>query len=95
MINNIRKKTIPSKWYTDEQILKIEKKNIFSKSWHLICSTAQISNPGDYKTMMINDQPIIILKDRNSSINAFYNVCQHRGCAVSYTHLTLPTILRV
>ena len=56
MIDSIRKKTIPSKWYTDEQILEIEKKNIFSKSWHLFCSTDQISNPGDYKAMMINDK---------------------------------------
>ena len=82
MIDNIRRKTIPSKWYMDEQILKIEKRNIFSKSWHLFCSTDQISNPGDYKTMMINDQPIIIIKDENNSINAFYNVCQHRGCVL-------------
>ena len=82
MIDNIRRKTIPSKWYMDEQILKIEKRNIFSKSWHLFCSTDQISNSGDYKTMMINDQPIIIIKDENNSINAFYNVCQHRGCVL-------------
>ena len=78
----LRDKTIPSSWYSDEKILKIEKENIFSKSWHLLGSIDQIPNKGDYSIKTINEQPIVIIKDKIGKINVFYNVCQHRGCVL-------------
>ena len=56
------------------------KKNIFSKSWHLLGSINQVPNKGDYVAKTINDQPIILTRDNNNTLNTFYNVCQHRGC---------------
>jgi len=78
----LRDKTIPSSWYSDKKILKIEKKNIFSKSWHLLGSVDQVSNKGDYIIRRINEQPIILIKDKVGRINVFYNICQHRGCVL-------------
>ena len=78
----MRDKTIPSSWYSDEKILKIEKENIFSKSWHLLGSIDQIPNKGDYLIKTINEQPIVVIKDNVGKINVFYNVCQHRGCVL-------------
>ena len=78
----LRKKTIPSSWYSDKRILKIEKENIFSKSWHLLGSIDQIPNKGDYLIKTINDQPIVVINDMAGVINVFYNVCQHRGCVL-------------
>ena len=74
--------TIPSQWYLDTEIFELEKKNIFSKSWHLIGSTSQVCNKGDYIVKKINDQPIVIVRDSNNTLNTFYNVCQHRGCVL-------------
>ena len=82
MSENLRAKTIPSDWYIDEEILKIEKKNIFLKSWQLFGSTDQVPDKGDYKIKSINGQPLILIKNKNDSLNVFYNVCQHRGCVM-------------
>jgi len=78
----LRDKTISSSWYSDEKILKIEKENIFSKSWHLLGSIDRIPNKGDYLIKTINEQPIVVIKDKVGEINVFYNVCQHRGCVL-------------
>ena len=78
----LRDKTITSSWYSDEKILKIEKENIFSKSWHLLGSIDRIPNKGDYLIKTINEQPIVVIKDKVGEINVFYNVCQHRGCVL-------------
>ena len=78
----LRNKTIPSSWYSDEKILKLEKENIFSKSWHLLGSIDNVPNNGDYLIRTINEQPIILLRDKGGTINVFYNVCQHRGCVL-------------
>tara|TARA_B110000495_G_scaffold39565_1_gene31929 strand:- start:1300 stop:2325 length:1026 start_codon:yes stop_codon:yes gene_type:complete len=72
--------TIPSQWYLDKKIFELEKKNIFSKSWHLLGSTNQVPNKGDYIVKTINDQPIVLTRDNNNTLNTLYNVCQHRGC---------------
>ena len=78
----LRNKTITSSWYSDEKILKLEKENIFSKSWHLLGSIDRIPNEGDYLIKTINEQPIVVIKDKVGEINVFYNVCQHRGCVL-------------
>jgi choline monooxygenase len=78
----LREETITSSWYSDEKILKIEKENIFSKSWHLLGSIDRIPNKGDYLIKTINEQPIVVIKDKVGNINVFYNVCQHRGCVL-------------
>ena len=72
--------TLSSSWYQDKEIFALEKKNIFSKSWHLLGSINQVPNKGDYVAKTINDQPIILTRDNNNTLNTFYNVCQHRGC---------------
>ena len=64
----LRDKTLTSSWYSDEKILKIEKENIFSKSWHLLGSIDRIPNKGDYLIKTINEQPIIVIKDKVGKI---------------------------
>ena len=65
----LREKTIPSSWYSDEKILKIEKENIFSKSWHLLGSIDRIPIKGDYLIKTINEQLIVVIKDKVGEIN--------------------------
>ena len=71
--------TIPSNWYYDDSVFNLEKGNIFSKSWHLVGSEKVIPNVGDCIVKKINNQPIIISRQKDESVKAFYNVCQHRG----------------
>ena len=38
-----------------------------------------LEQAGDYRVERIADQCILLVRDEESSIRAFYNVCQHRG----------------
>lgn len=71
--------TIPSEWYYDDTLFNLEKSSIFSKSWHLVGPEKVIPNVGDSIVKKINNQPIIISRQKDESVKAFYNVCQHRG----------------
>lgn len=71
--------TIPSEWYYTDEIFNLEKKTIFNKSWHLIGSKSKIPNPGDTIIYEVLNNPIIIVRQEDYSVRAFYNVCQHRG----------------
>ena len=40
-------------------------------------------NPGDYKAMEVTGIPILITREKNNKVNAFRNVCTHRGAIVA------------
>jgi choline monooxygenase len=74
-----RSKTIPSAWYVHPAYHEIDRKYVFARSWQYVCSTAQLKSSGDYVTDLIGGNPIIISRDKDGSLKAYYNVCKHRG----------------
>lgn len=73
---------VHSSVYTDPTIFKAEIAKIFEKSWVYIGHESEISNPGDYKTTMIGERPVILTRGKDHSINVLLNVCRHRANAV-------------
>ena len=71
--------TLPSRYYHDPQIHRQELDNIFHKSWCYVGHASQLPNPGDYRVERVADQCIFLVRDQDSTLNAFFNVCQHRG----------------
>ena len=43
---------------------------------------SRIPNAGDYFLLNIFDESLIILRDRQGQVRAFYNVCRHRGTRI-------------
>ncbi|SVC77983.1 uncharacterized protein METZ01_LOCUS330837, partial [marine metagenome] len=74
--------TLPQKYYIDSTILKMEIENIFSKSWLYCGRCDDVSEQGEYKIVEIGNESIIILRNIDGMINAFYNVCRHRGTRI-------------
>src|SRR5687768_685454 len=72
-------KTLAREIYTHEAVLAEERDRIFSRSWNCVGRTSSISNPGDYIVRTIAGDSIIILRDRNGEVRAFFNTCRHRG----------------
>ena len=78
-----RAKTIPSRWYTSEQIYRAEQDAIFSKYWQLVCHKDQLKEPGDMVTLDVAGNPVLVVKSQDGDLRAFYNVCKHRGGPVA------------
>jgi len=74
-----RSYTLPSSWYTDPAIFEREKERIFHRSWIYACHESQVANPGDYATVQVVDQGVAVVRGRDGTLRAFYNVCQHRA----------------
>ncbi|MFY9221079.1 MAG: aromatic ring-hydroxylating dioxygenase subunit alpha [Blastocatellia bacterium] len=75
--------TIPSDWYFSAEMLAAEKLNIFAKTWQLVGRLEQVATPGSYFTATIADEPVVIVRDKDSKIRAFSNVCRHRAGEVA------------
>lgn len=78
-----RAQTIPSHWYHSDEILNFEKEHLFSKFWQLACHENQLPESGDMYTLEVAGNPILIVRDREHNLRAFYNVCKHRGGPVA------------
>ncbi len=73
------KRTLPGKYYHDENIYQEELEKIFYKSWIFACRAEEIPSVGDYKLIQVGDESIILLRDKSMEVKAHFNVCRHRG----------------
>jgi Rieske 2Fe-2S family protein len=52
------------------------------KYWVCAGHQSRIPNAGDYFLLNLLEESLIILRDRQGVIRAFYNVCRHRGTRI-------------
>jgi nitrite reductase/ring-hydroxylating ferredoxin subunit len=70
---------IPIEAYTSEAYARAENEKLWGKVWQTTCRVEEIPKVGDYSTYDIMDESIIVVRTAPDKIEAFYNVCQHRG----------------
>ena len=73
-----RAHAMPKSVYTSPAFLALEEKHIFSKEWLCAGRADSLPDPGDYLTMEITGEPVIILRDRDGTLRGLSNVCRHR-----------------
>ncbi|NDW04940.1 aromatic ring-hydroxylating oxygenase subunit alpha [Jiella pacifica] len=71
-------RAMPRSVYTAQDFLDLELEHIFSREWICAGRTDALKAPGDYLTLEIAGEPIIVLRDREGTLRAMSNVCRHR-----------------
>jgi phenylpropionate dioxygenase-like ring-hydroxylating dioxygenase large terminal subunit len=70
---------IPASDYTDPEVGRRERERLWPKVWQVACREEEIPNVGDYVKYDIVGESIIVVRVAGDRIDAYYNVCQHRG----------------
>jgi phenylpropionate dioxygenase-like ring-hydroxylating dioxygenase large terminal subunit len=73
-----RARAMPKSVYTSEDFVKLEQEHIFAREWLCAGRAEALPNPGDYLTMTIAGEPVVVLRDKDGEIRAMSNVCRHR-----------------
>ncbi|MBN8631512.1 MAG: Rieske 2Fe-2S domain-containing protein, partial [Rhodobacterales bacterium] len=73
-----RARAMPKSVYTSPAFAEAEERHIFAQEWLCAGRADALPAPGDYLTMTIAGEPVIILRDREGVLRGMSNVCRHR-----------------
>jgi phenylpropionate dioxygenase-like ring-hydroxylating dioxygenase large terminal subunit len=65
--------------YTSPEFMRLEWERMWTKVWLLGGRLIDIPEAGDFIVTEIGPESILIVRQADGSVRAFYNVCQHRG----------------
>jgi len=65
--------------YTDAQIFELEMERIHETVWIYCGHESQVPKPGDYYTVQLGRQPMVMVRGKDQRVQVLYNRCPHRG----------------
>jgi Rieske 2Fe-2S family protein len=75
--------TPPGRLYWDPEVLRTELERFFYRHWLSIGREDQIPSEGDFFTIRVGPESILVARDGKGHVGAFYNLCRHRGTRVA------------
>jgi phenylpropionate dioxygenase-like ring-hydroxylating dioxygenase large terminal subunit len=86
---------VPKQDYICRDFARAEKDRLWPRVWQVACREEELAKVGDTVVYDICDQSIVVVRSAADRIQAFYNVCMHRGrrlvddtCHVARFHCT-------
>jgi glycine betaine catabolism A len=71
--------SLPGTFYHDAALYAYEWDEIWRQGWIFVGHTCQVAHPGDFFTVTLDTDSLIIMREDEEHMRAFHNVCTHRG----------------
>ena len=78
--NFSKERYISADWYAREW------RAVWAKSWIAAVHVSDLTDPGDYVVFDLGPESILLTCNGTGTVQAFYNVCQHRGVRLVDDH---------
>jgi glycine betaine catabolism A len=73
------RRTLPGRYYTDAGVFAAEQERILEAGWFCAVLAADLSRAGDFQTVQVGRESVVVARTRGGTITAHLNVCRHRG----------------
>jgi len=70
---------LPGAAFTDPQYFDYECKTVLWNGWHCLGRCDEIPEPGDYFTIHLLDEPLVVVRGDDGEIRVLSNLCRHRS----------------
>jgi Rieske 2Fe-2S family protein len=74
--------SLPRDFYSSELVYRAELDRIWRRGWLFAGHTCEIPSAGDYFTLSMDADSLIVIRDDDGEIHALWNVCRHRGTQI-------------
>jgi len=74
--------TLPQPFYMDPSIYELDLKGIWENRWVFAGLECEIREPGEYFVITIARSSVVVLRDNDGEVAAFFNTCRHRGSTI-------------
>ncbi len=78
-------RTLEARWYVGEETFERERERIFAADWICVGREEALAKSGDYMLADVASESLIVVRDGDGALHAFYNVCRHRGTRMCET----------
>jgi nitrite reductase/ring-hydroxylating ferredoxin subunit len=68
--------------YIDPALFALEQERLFARTWQYVGHASQVPNTGDFYSVEIAGQPLIMLRRQDGSVGVLENRCAHKGTAI-------------
>ncbi|MGV3770964.1 MAG: aromatic ring-hydroxylating oxygenase subunit alpha [Sphingobium phenoxybenzoativorans] len=75
----VRGDAITGERYYSKSWARAEWRHVFSKVWHIGGMLADLEEPGDWVTHNLMRDSVMMIRQEDGSVRAFFNACIHRG----------------
>jgi Rieske 2Fe-2S family protein len=72
-------------FYSDDQLYQLDCQRVWRTGWLFAGHSCEIPNSGDYFTVEVDTDSIIVTRDQKGQARALHNVCRHRGSMICDT----------
>ena len=85
-----RATTLPAETYTSDAFFAWETKNILHKDWICLAHLSQLPNAGDFITVDLMGEPLIVVHGKDGGIRTLSRVCPHRAMDIIPPGFAVP-----
>lgn len=71
--------SLEAPFYIDPSIYDLDVDLVFSRHWIFVAPEPTMPEPGDYITVQIGRNSVLLVRGDDMQVRAFHNVCRHRG----------------
>lgn len=70
---------LPGIYYTDPHHFRHECATVLRGGWHCLGREDEVPLPGDFFTVQVLNEPVLVVRGDDSEIRVLANLCRHRG----------------
>ncbi|MEP6548145.1 MAG: aromatic ring-hydroxylating dioxygenase subunit alpha [Gammaproteobacteria bacterium] len=68
--------------YTNPELFDLEMERLWRSAWTYVGHDSQVPNPGDFHTVNIAGQPLLMLRGLDGAVRVLLNRCAHKGAKI-------------
>jgi glycine betaine catabolism A len=74
--------TLPGRSYHAQEVFDLERDKVFFREWFYAGRADHAPEPGDFLTVDVVGESILVVRGKDGELRGFYNVCRHRGTRI-------------